>query len=204
VLSSNAGALTALINFPLWLFIIIFAFLNLNFGGKQAGGAPETSGAVKKLDETAAPRDVPQKTGQEALAASPARNTSIGAGPEKEFVTVTVNPVNGSGTFWNQGGSVLRLEAIGRIRRFYYVDPKGSAAKTGDMAFQGVREGLLFSGRAFLFSQRCAPVAYHVKGTLSPDGRIIKLQGKRPAIAAKCGAANFDGAELIFHSAGKL
>jgi hypothetical protein len=75
----------------------------------------------------------------------------------QQFVTVTTNAVNDSGTFWKQNGSLLRLEAIGRVRRFYYVEPVGSPAKSDGLAFDGVRSGSVFFGHAFPATEMCEP-----------------------------------------------
>ena len=108
-------------------------------------------------------------------------------------------------TLWNHDGSTVRLEAIGRARRFYIAGlRRGSAAKAGDPVFEGVREGPAFSGVAFLYSEKCPHLAYQVRGSVSPDETTIKLRGSRPSYDVQCKIVGYTADELEFRLAGKL
>jgi hypothetical protein len=100
---------------------------------------------------------------------------------------------------WNNDGSLARLEAIGRTRRFYYTEPdQGSPAKPGTIVFEGVREGPTFSGRAFSFSADCAPLAYPVKGSVNRDETAVKLRGRKPLRDGACKIVGYGDQELNF------
>ena len=100
---------------------------------------------------------------------------------------------------WTYEGSIVRLEAIGRARRFFYVQVHGGLpAKNGDMAFEGVREGPTYSGRAFQFAENCAPLAYIVKGCVSADESTVKLEGIKPRRDSKCHVVGYANEELVF------
>lgn len=104
-----------------------------------------------------------------------------------------------SGTLWNHDGSTVRLEATGRGRRLYYVSlAPGAPAKAGDEAFEGVREGPVFSGLAFSFSENCPPDSYPVRGSVSADESVIKMHGKRPRRDAQCSVSGYGDDELTF------
>src|SRR5258706_4631594 len=150
------GFLAALINIPLWLVAAgIFLHLRADEDEPGQGVKSQTPAIEKQLESEIGTRAdsalVFPFAGVERRKQD-AKTLESGAtsATEKPFVRVTAN-INGSGTLWHFRGSLVRLEAIGRVRRFYYVNPQGSPAKTGDMAFEGVRSGSIFSGRAFLF-----------------------------------------------------
>jgi hypothetical protein len=100
---------------------------------------------------------------------------------------------------WAYDGGLLRLEAAGRMRRFYYAERSpGSFAELGAMVFEGVREGPTVSGRAFSFSADCAPIAYQVKGSVSPDETAVKLRGRKPLRDGACKIVDYSDDELNF------
>jgi hypothetical protein len=203
------GFLAALINIPLWLVVVgIFLHLRADEDEPGQGVKSQTPAIEKQLESEIGKRAdsvlVFPFAGVERRKQD-AKTLESGAtsATEKPFVRVTANTINGSGTLWHFRGSLVRLEAIGRVRRFYYVNPQGSPAKTGDMAFEGVRSGSIFSGRAFLFLDKCPPIPYYVKGAASPDGSAVKLKGKIPRTDPECRVLSHDDAELVF-SADKL
>jgi hypothetical protein len=110
----------------------------------------------------------------------------------------------GAGNLWSHDGSILRLEVVGRARRFYYVDPHGGVtAKSGDIAFEGVREGPTYSGRAFQFTENCPPLAYRVKGSISVDEATLKIAGRKPRRDTQCHTVSYSDDELVFRLASK-
>src|ERR1700724_3696 len=55
---------------------------------------------------------------------------------EQRAWTVFSKAGQGPISLWNHDGSIVRLEAVGRARRFYYVEPRaGLSARSGDIAF---------------------------------------------------------------------
>jgi hypothetical protein len=208
------GFFTVLINVPLWLFIV-FWFFDLNSAGNRHATESENFAAEREKRvqiapplQTALSTEKPAKNSdldKEAVARDSTKYMpAMKPATRRQFVTVTANALNGSGTFWNQAGSLLRLEAIGRVRRFVYLEPAGSPAKRDDLAFEGVRSGSAFFGHAFLFSERCKPIGYYVRGALSPDGSSLTLQGRRPIPNAQCRIAGYEDAELLFNASDKF
>jgi hypothetical protein len=103
------------------------------------------------------------------------------------------------GGLWTWSGSALRLDMIGRARRFTFVGlRRGLLAKDGDPAFDGVREGPTLSGLAFLYTENCAPIPYPVRGAVSPDESTVVLRGKKPRRDAACAVTGASDEELIF------
>jgi hypothetical protein len=122
-----------------------------------------------------------------------------------ELAAWAVSSAQGAGKLWNHDGSILRLEAVGRGRRLYYVEPHGSVtAKSGDIAFEGVREGPTYSGRAFQFTENCPPLAYRVKGSVSAGEVTLKIAGRKPRRDAQCNIVSYSDDELVFRLASKL
>ncbi len=104
---------------------------------------------------------------------------------------------------WTYGGATVELQAVGRARRFYYLPGQGLPLDKRGVIFDGIREGPLFSGRAFASSEKCQPVPYMVKGSLSPDESSIALSGKKPRLDGKCNITGYTDNELIFSLASK-
>ena len=102
-------------------------------------------------------------------------------------------------SLWSYKGSVLQLERAGRSRRFSYADNReGSTVKSGELLFEGVREGPVISGQALAHSQNCPPMAYPVKGSVNAEETIIRLRGKQPRRDEQCNVVGYFDAELVF------
>lgn len=163
-------------------------------GKSQSAWVSGTTAEIEKQAVTPAPVEDSQSTWMSGTTAE----------IEKQVV-VAPNSVQVRVSLWNHNGSVLRLQAVGRSRRFYYVEPgAGLPAKSGDMVFEGVREGLTYSGRSFHFSEKCTPIAYHVKGSVSPDETTVKMRGRRPRSDAQCHIVSYVDEELVFNATEKL
>ncbi len=103
------------------------------------------------------------------------------------------------GGLWTWGGSALRLDMTGRARRFTFVGlRRGLLAKDGDPAFDGVREGSMLSGLAYLYTENCAPIPYPVKGAVAPDKSTVIFRGKKPRRDAACAVTGATDEELVF------
>jgi hypothetical protein len=150
----------------------------------------------RKLEDRAPAGDL-QNPSLRNLPARAMLKTGLGNG--------TVLSKASQGSMWDHGGSIVRLEAIGRARRFYFVQVYGAfPAKNGDLAFEGVREGPTYSGRAFQFADNCAPLAFLVKGSVSADESTVKMQGRKPQRSAQCDIVSYVNEELVFSLTSKL
>ncbi len=161
--------------------------------GRATGVAPADPAQTAKIQDRATAAEAP---------AQPLRPR--GARTQQASLGVSPEATEGQGSLWTYAGSYLRLEAVGRSRRFYFAGlRRGLLAKDGDVAFDGVREGPAFSGRAFLFTENCAPIPYAVRGSISTDETTIRLRGKEPRRDARCNVVSSVDSELVFTLASK-
>src|SRR5215469_8431073 len=165
------------------LLTSLLAVLLFGAAGSLKSGGGNTNAEVPALTnmkfEERAPVAELHSQSSKTLAARPAPKTGL------EDKTVPSKARQGS--MWTYEGSIMRLEAIGRARRFYYDEVHGAfSAKNGDIAFDGVREGRILSGRAYQFTANCTPLAYIVKGRVSADESMVKMQGIKPDRNARC------------------
>lgn len=95
-----------------------------------------------------------------------------------------------TGPHWLHNSSVMRLEASGKARRFYYLVPRPGmhnvGARAGTLLFEGTRDGNTYAGTAYIFSARCKPQPYAVQGAVIDGDRRIVMTGKAPIVAANC------------------
>jgi hypothetical protein len=187
----NSAALIVLIN-SLRLLVIVGVISNLKL--YDGSTSAETPNPTRKIFEERAPLGDLPGTSSRTLLARPTAKT------EQRAWTVFSKAGQGLSSLWNHDGSIVRLEAVGRARRFYYVEPRaGLSARSGEIAFEGVREGPAYSGRAFQFSENCAPLAYQVKGSVSPDESSVKMAGYKPRRDAQCNIVGYVDEELGFN-----
>jgi hypothetical protein len=181
----------------LLVMLIISAAGGLNFdGGSTSAGKPAL---VSKKFQERAPAGEWYTQSSKSLQARPAAKTLLG---DMAFLAKARRGLSGT---WNYGGSIVRLEAIGRARRFYYAeDPSAVPARSGDVAFEGVREGPVFSGRAFQFAENCAPLGYLVRGSVSADEATVKMEGRKPQRDAQCNIVSYANEALLFNLTNKL
>jgi hypothetical protein len=183
-----AGGLTILFS-SLVVALLISAAGNLKPGGESTS-ARTPAPASSKIADRAPAGDLGSKSAR-AVLARPKSKTGPGGW--------TVLPEIRQGGMWTHEGSIVRLEAIGRARRFFYVEVHGAfPAKNGDMAFEGVREGPTYSGQAFQFTANCEPLAYIVKGSVSTNESIVKLEGRKPRRDSQCHVVSYANEELVF------
>lgn len=143
--------------------------------------------------EPAAPKIQDRLTAEER----PARNTGRRTAAPQPSAAGKKQASDGG--LWTWSGSALRLDIIGRARRFTFVGlRRGLLAKDGDVAFDGVREGSMLSGLAFLYTENCAPIPYPVKGAVAPDESTVVLRGKKPRRNAACTEIGATDEELVF------
>jgi hypothetical protein len=116
---------------------------------------------------------------------------------EREVVTrdfkasaTKAGPASGGGTIWTHNGSVMRLESSASERRFVYAIPRrgmlDAGAKSGDVVFEGRRDGTTYSGTAYIFNKSCGRVAYRVAGSVAANERRIVLEGQVPVLGPAC------------------
>jgi hypothetical protein len=105
-------------------------------------------------------------------------------------------------TEWVHNGSLLYMVAKGRIREFYFSNPRAGLIEVGvgrdTPAFRGIRSGDRYSGTAYVFSKTCGAIGYPVSGEVSADQRSVKLTGKAPWVDAQCQTASSRDATLLF------
>jgi hypothetical protein len=112
-----------------------------------------------------------------AVKASPAKLPSAPSPVEEIPDSEPQFSLTAGGNLWSCNGSILQLERAGRIQRFYYADDRqGSVEKSGDLLFEGVREGSVVSGQAFAFAENCRPIAYPMKGSVNADETSIQMR----------------------------
>jgi hypothetical protein len=188
------GGWLILLNSLLVIFLLdAVGYLKPNHGS-TSGETPAP--ANRKFEERAPAGDLQNQS---------SRNLGAPLAPRAKRGDWAVLVKANKGSLWDHGGSIVGLEATGRARRFYYVEVHGaSPAKTGDIAFEGVREGPTYSGRAYQFAENCAPLAFLVKGSVSADGSAVKMQGRKPQRNAQCDIISYEVEELAFRLANKL
>lgn len=111
-------------------------------------------------------------------------------------------PAHSGDTLWTHNGSLMRLIAKGAGRRFVYQEPraglKAQGAKRGTVVFEGVRDGLSYSGTAYIFKKGCDPQGYPVTGEVTADERRITLYGQKPKVAGNCRVLTYIDDTLVF------
>ena len=129
---------------------------------------------------------------------------------EREVVTHAFNaggvgsrpPGSSGNTIWNHNGSLMRLEANGSERRFVYDLPRRgmleAGVKSGDIVFDGRREGPTYSGTAYIYTKLCGRVAYPVAGNVSANERTVALEGQVPLHAPNCTVRSYRRDKLQF------
>jgi hypothetical protein len=182
-----AGGLIIFVG-SLLVALAVGAVGNLKSDGRSTSA--ETPTLTSKKFEERAPAGELHKMNSKAL---------LARAPKSEWGVRTVFSKTTQDGIWNHNCSIVRVEAIGRSRRFFYVEVRGGfPAKSGDMVFDGVREGPTYSGRAFQFSEKCAPLAYLVKGAISADESIVKMEGIKPQRDSQCRVVGYVNEALVF------
>ena len=99
-------------------------------------------------------------------------------------VAATVAPA-AADSCWNHNGSIMRLQAQGNRRQFYYERPRGTLARAGvqpgTLLFNGTKRGNSYEGTSRVFSRFCpgAPQEYYVQGPVSNNQLKVTLYGTR-------------------------
>ena len=103
---------------------------------------------------------------------------------------------------WDHNGSIMRLEADGNVRRFYYVAPRAgmrrAGASNGTLLFDGFRDGDSYTGTAYIFAAGCAPQPYPVSGTVSAGDNRVVMVGRAPRVGKRCDVTGYRDDTLVF------
>lgn len=111
-------------------------------------------------------------------------------------------PAASGGSLWMHNGSVMRLEARGPERKFYYETPRSgiqkAGARSGTLLFEGTRDGQIYSGVAYIFKRGCEPAPYAIAGEVSEDDRRITMTGRAPRLDNACAVSGTKDDTLVF------
>lgn len=125
---------------------------------------------------------------------------------DEQVVVSSEAPANGKTADhpnrWMHNGSVMRLEASGTRRRFFYSTPRPGMRKVGvapgTLLFDGARNGETYAGTAYIFARGCPPTPYHVEGRVAGGDRRVEMTGRAPRIGAGCTTSGHRDDELVF------
>lgn len=124
---------------------------------------------------------------------------------EREVVTFETGKAGGGaieGSVWNHNGSVMRLQSDGAVRRFVYDEPRpgmvNAGAQEGDVVFEGERQGMTYTGTAYIFSKNCGRVPYPVTGNVTDDQQGVVLHGQVPRLDNDCSIKSYRPDRLSF------
>jgi hypothetical protein len=109
---------------------------------------------------------------------------------------------NGPG-LWDHNGSAMSLQVSGASVRFRYQQPRPgmlqAGAQPGSLLFDGQRSGTQVWGTAYVFSLRCGPQAYSVRGEIRENGAALVVRGDAPLVdPATCLPTGTRPDELVF------
>lgn len=103
---------------------------------------------------------------------------------------------------WMHNGSIMRLDANGKTRRFFYDVPRPGMRNVGvtpgTLLFEGMRDGNTYAGTAYIFAKGCKPAPYAVSGEVSDGDRKITMTGQAPRLAADCSINGTREDTLVF------
>lgn len=106
------------------------------------------------------------------------------------------------GSIWDHNGSTVRLTAQGQRRQFAYQRPRAGmrkrGARSGDVIFEGVRDGDIYSGTAYIYTKRCGKVGYDVLGTVQKGQTEIVMRGNAPRFNRSCQQIGSRPDKLVF------
>jgi S1-C subfamily serine protease len=125
------------------------------------------------------------KNVQKALAFSRLAAASIAL-----VVMPEVVPVQAKTTLWAHNGSIVELVHDGKLRRFYYNEPRDvlvqAGVRPGTLLFSGESTGSRYSGTAYFFNPRCGKGSYDVSGPILDNSQRLVLQGRAPRLGEDC------------------
>lgn len=105
----------------------------------------------------------------------------------------------GSST-WSHNNALVELISLGNERVFRYLEMYASTvpASPGDIVFRGRRVGRIYTGTAYLFSSRCAPISYRVSGYVTDGETRVVMTGRAPRRNSRCEVVGHRIDTLVF------
>lgn len=105
-------------------------------------------------------------------------------------LALIITPIGGvtpasADSCWDHNGSLMRLEAQGNKRWFYYETPRSvlrkAGVRRGTLLFNGIKDGNWYLGTARVYSKFCpgAPLEYSVEGPVRGDQLQVTMRGRR-------------------------
>jgi hypothetical protein len=105
-------------------------------------------------------------------------------------------------SLWDHNGSTMRLRLLPGSAIMDYQAPREGMRKAGagpgDTLFTVARNGEQLSGSSRIFSRRCGNREFPVSGTISPDLRTIRLNGRAPSLGPDCETSGWVDQNLVF------
>jgi len=140
---------------------------------------------------------IPTRKG--ATMASTGKESSNDAGLQSSLPSGGPAP---AGSYWKHDGSIMRLEATGPSRKFFFYKPSDdqlqAGAKAESLRFDGKISGKGYTGTAFLYSDKCGRSAFQVSGEIeNNDGRVV-LSGRSPQVDGDCREIGRSDQKLVF------
>ena len=107
-----------------------------------------------------------------------------------------------SSSLWDHNGSVVRLNADGAVREFYYEQPRHglvqAGAKEGSLLFHGTTANGRYQGTAYIFKGSCGQFPYQVSGFVENDYKRVVLKGQAPRVGSDCKVRGYFEDTLLF------
>jgi hypothetical protein len=91
---------------------------------------------------------------------------------------------------WSFDGSILKMVAEGRLRKFFYLQPgpeaEAAGVQRGDLLLEGNVSDQRITGTVYSHGGRCGRIPYRVDGTIRDNNRRLELQGQKPQVDGGC------------------
>lgn len=102
-------------------------------------------------------------------------------------------------SLWTHNGSLIELTSDNVSRKLTYSNPRAGLPVTmGTLLFDGVANGVSYSGTAYVFSSVCGAIPYYVSGGVNVIQRNIILYGQAPTVDRNCNTIGYRNDVLIF------
>jgi hypothetical protein len=158
-------------------------------------GSPDAAPRLEAL----ASQNFAMPAQKNAALASTGKETSNEAASQNSLPSEGPTP---AGSYWKHGKSIMRLEATGLSRKFFFYKPSDAeleaGAKAESLRFDGQVSGKGYTGTAFLYSDKCGRSAFQVSGEIeNNDGRVV-LSGRSPQVDSDCREIGRSDQKLVF------
>ena len=77
-----------------------------------------------------------------------------------------------------------------------------AGARTGTILFNGRREGVNYTGTAYVFSRTCGASGFTASGPVAADDRSVTLYGSAPSLNSRCQVTGYRPQILEFNFLG--